>query len=167
MIIALTGHRPSKLGNEYNLQGPVSDALRRTLYDLLTQYEPEKCISGMALGADMIFAQVTLSLAIPLIAAIPCVGQESVWPDSSKKMYNEILDNPLTEKHIVCEGGYEMWKLQKRNEFMVNECNLLFAIWDGSAGGTSNCMKYAEKVGRNYHIINPKELLYAEKKKEN
>jgi len=35
MIIALTGHRPNKLNNEYNLRGPVSDYLRVSINKIL------------------------------------------------------------------------------------------------------------------------------------
>jgi uncharacterized phage-like protein YoqJ len=33
--------------------------------------------------------------------------------------------------------------LQKRNEWMVDHCDLLIAVWDGSEGGTANCVRYA------------------------
>jgi uncharacterized phage-like protein YoqJ len=47
---------------------------------------------------------------------------------------------------IVCEGGYHPDKLQKRNIWMVDRSTAVLALWDGSKGGTANCVKYAEKV---------------------
>ena len=33
-----------------------------------------------------------------------------------------------------------------RNEYMVDLADKIIAVWDGSNGGTANCVKYAEKV---------------------
>ncbi len=41
---------------------------------------------------------------------------------------------------------------------MVNNCDMLIAVWDGSDGGTANCVKYAQSKGVDIRIINPKEL---------
>lgn len=62
------------------------------------------------------------------------------------------------EKLIACEGGYASWKMQKRNEWMVDRCDILVSVWDGTEGGTYNCVNYA--IGKNKQIIriNPKEL---------
>lgn len=44
---------------------------------------------------------------------------------------------------------------------MVDHCNHLIAIWDGTPGGTFNCLKYAvAKLTQPYiTIINPKNLI--------
>ena len=49
--------------------------------------------------------------------------------------------------------------MQKRNEYMVNSCSELIAIFDNSPGGTANCIKYATEKGVKIVQINPKELL--------
>lgn len=49
---------------------------------------------------------------------------------------------------IVSSGGYGVEKMQVRNEWMVDHCDLLVALWDGSSGGTGNCVRYARRVGR-------------------
>ena len=54
-------------------------------------------------------------------------------------------------------GGYAAWKMQKRNQFMVDHSNLLIAVWDGSSGGTSNCVAYAKKIGLQIVLFNPKD----------
>ena len=82
MILAATGHRPDKLG------GYSHDILVRLTEFAQHQIRvlgPEKVISGMALGWDQAVALATISLEIPLIAAIPFEGQESVWPEKSQK----------------------------------------------------------------------------------
>jgi uncharacterized phage-like protein YoqJ len=116
-------------------------------------------ISGMALGVDMIFAELSLELNLPLIAAIPFVGQERVWKQHQKDRYYKILENPLVTKHIVCEGGYAPWKMLKRNEWMVDQLSsrgdCLAAVWDGSDGGTGHCAGYATEKNVEIERIDP------------
>jgi len=156
MIITLTGHRPQKLGDEYNGVGPYSDWMRFVLRGLLEQHEPSKVISGMALGADMIWAEVALNLNIPVIAAVPFRGQETIWPKKSKDRYFGILKQ-CEQTIMVSQGIYAAFKMQKRNEWMVKNCSFVVAIWDGSEGGTANCVKYAESKNKEVIIFNPKD----------
>jgi uncharacterized phage-like protein YoqJ len=37
--------------------------------------------------------------------------------------------------------------MQRRNEWMVDRADKLVALWDGSWGGTFNCIEYARKKG--------------------
>lgn len=159
MHFALTGHRPNKLNNEYSLDGVVSIQLFEQLQAIIDKHSPTHLISGMALGADMIWAILAIKNNLNLIAAIPFIGQESKWPQTSVDLYNEILAYPKCVKKIVCEGGYAVWKMQKRNEWMVDNCNMLVAVWDGTDGGTANCVRYAKnKIGdeKIIRIIPPK-----------
>jgi hypothetical protein len=45
----------------------------------------------------------------------------------------------------VYDGGYSPDKLQGRNEWIVDNVNLMLALWDGSKGGTYNCIQYCNK----------------------
>lgn len=152
--VAFTGHRPSKLKCGYNTSGKEYDIIKQNIKRELNILKPEYCISGMALGIDSIAAEACIELDIPFIAAIPFEGQEKVWPKASQDRYHELLSK-AESKHVVCEGGYVAWKLQKRNEWMVDKCNLLLAYWDGSNGGTANCVRYAESKNKLITIIDP------------
>ena len=153
MILAVTGHRPDKLGG-YDFYNPVRVWIREQLRHKLIAHKPSYIISGMALGVDQDWAHVGLEQGIPFLAAIPFVGQESAWPAESKRYYKELLAcaNWL---QVVSDGGYAAWKMQRRNEWMVDHCDLLIAVWDGSSGGTGNCVRYAKKVNRPYERIDP------------
>ena len=144
MIIAGTGHRPNKLGG-------YSKQASRRIYDVAKHYldtmEPDGVISGLALGWDMELAEAALDLCIPLTCAIPFAGQESRWPKESQDRWNKIVKH-ATYTHIVSEGGYAPWKMQTRNIWMVDNCDLVLALWDGSDGGTGNCIKYANKIDK-------------------
>lgn len=155
MKIAATGHRPDKLLREYDMRGPLSNWISEQFERVMEEHKPEVCISGMALGVDMIFAATALHRKIPVLAAIPFEGQETKWPDASQRTYWSILNHPLVERKYVCEPGYSSFKMQVRNQFMVDTCNMLIAVWDGTPGGTANCVKYASTTNRNTIFINP------------
>lgn len=144
MIIAGTGHRPDKLGG-YGHKPLVH--LVNLAEDWLEENKPEKVISGMALGWDYALACAAFNLDIPIIAAVPFKGQESRWPDESQRNYRALLKE-CEQVVYVCEDGYAVWKMQKRNEWMVDNCDVVLAMWNGSPGGTANCVRYAEKAGK-------------------
>ncbi len=53
----------------------------------------------------------------------------------------EVYHKAKSGKHqaaILCE---------LRNQYMVDSADVVIACWNGSPGGTKNCIKYAEKVG--------------------
>lgn len=151
MIVAATGHRPDKLGG-YGQD--VHLRLVRGAKNWLAGRLPEPPIvpvslgiSGMALGWDQAFAMGCVESGIPFIAAIPFEGQERKWPAESQKRYAYLLK--LAQRvEIVSPGGYDPAKMQVRNAWMVDNCDAVLALWDGTAGGTANCVRYAQAVER-------------------
>lgn len=149
MITSGTGHRPPKLGGySANIFNDLVDLARSGLAAL---GQHECVISGMALGWDQALAVAALDLDLKLIAAIPCERQERLWPLSSQRKYHSIL-NRAHWVTLVCKGQYRPWKMQKRNEWMVDQSDRVLALWDGSDGGTGNCIRYAQK--KNKLILN-------------
>jgi uncharacterized phage-like protein YoqJ len=157
MIVAFTGHRSDKIGG-WTLPNPTYIRICQRLEQVLQELKPDKAITGMALGVDQYAANVCVKLGIPFIAAVPFVGQEKVWPEKSKKIYYSLLKKAETVV-VVSEGEYSAAKMQIRNEWMVNNCDVLIAVWDGSDGGTGNCYKYADSISKRIIRINPKDLL--------
>lgn len=157
MKIAITGHRPHRLGNDYELTSQLILNIKKEIIKIIDIYHTDKLISGVALGIDTLFALIAIEKEIPFIAAIPFEGQERKWPKSSQDKYNSIINHPLCDKHIVSEGGYAAWKMQKRNEWMVDNADLLICVWNGEAGGTSNCVKYAKSKNKEMIRINPRD----------
>lgn len=144
MIIAGTGHRPNKLGG-------YSDAAFQKLVTVcrigLNEAQPDKVITGMALGYDQALATAAHNLGIPFAAYVPVEGQDSVWLYTSKLLYRSLLKKACEVK-IICKGPYSAAAMQKRNEAMVDDADEVLACWDGTAGGTGNCIAYAEKKGK-------------------
>lgn len=158
MILAGTGHRPSKLNSEYDLQGPLSQWLRSQIRNIFNNFPIHKIISGMALGFDQILLEEALRQGIKVIAAIPCAGQEKLWPLEAQKRYHILLADPLVEPILVTKTGYTPKVMQVRNIWMVDNCDVLLAAWDGSSGGTANCVHYAETKNKKIIRLNPKDF---------
>jgi uncharacterized phage-like protein YoqJ len=111
--------------------------------DLLTKRRPLYGINGLALGWDQDFFVVCLALKIPVIAAVPFIGQELMWPPVAQGKYKKLLRQAY-EVIIVSEGGYSQSKMQIRNQWMCDHANEIAVCWDNTPGGTSNCAHYAE-----------------------
>lgn len=141
--ISATGHRPDRLGGYSN---QVLNRLTDLAIAYLSRSQPTKVISGMALGWDTAIALASLKLEIPLIAAVPFKGQDRKWSSDDVMRYHQILKES-SEIVIVSEGGYSPAKMQIRNVWMVDRCDHLVALWNGSNGGTGNCVKYAQSKG--------------------
>lgn len=147
MDICITGHRPDKLYG-YDLNDYRWQLLKNRIAKYLIDYKCKTFRCGMALGVDTIAAMACIDLIesghkIEIIACIPFAGQESRWPYQSRKMYYELLEK-CSDKVIVCDGGYQPYKMQQRNIYMVDRSDLVLAVWDGSSGGTGNCVAYAQ-----------------------
>lgn len=140
LIIAATGHRPDKLGG-YGRDNQLK--LVKLAYDYLEQMRPDGAITGLALGWDMAFAEAARLLCIPLHGAVPFEGQESRWPAASQAEWRRLV-NACSSVTVVSPGAYHVEKMQIRNEWMVDRCDRLCALWNGTAGGTGNCMRYAQ-----------------------
>ena len=154
MIVAFTGHRPDKLGG-YVLPNPTYTYVCQQIEKTLLEIKPDKVISGMALGIDQWAANIAYRLGIPFLAAIPFDGQEKAWPQHSQKVFQRLLKK-ASEVVIVSPGGYSPAKMQVRNEWMVDNCNKLIAVWDGTQGGTGNCVNYAKSKNSDIIYINPR-----------
>ena len=154
MIVAFSGHRPQKLGG-FKLPNPTYNHICQQIEQKLIELKPDKVISGMALGVDMWSANIARKLKIPFIAAIPFEGQEKAWPKQSQDTYHKLLKF-AAEKVYVCEPGYAASKMQIRNEFMVDACDILIAVFDHTPGGTANCVKYAQSINKQIIFIDPR-----------
>jgi uncharacterized phage-like protein YoqJ len=160
MILAVTGHRPDTLGWGYDLSHPNYKKLFDNIFEFLVENKPIYCITGMALGSDMIFANAVIRYKekhpVTLEAAIPCLDQEKLWSEKDKKLYKSILNKCDHITH-VSKNPFSPELMQGRNEYMVDKCDLLLAIYRKELwiGGTYNCIKYALKVEKPIVIIDP------------
>jgi len=162
LIICATGHRPDKLYG-YDLSDIRYLFLKEKIKEILILNNCTEGISGMALGLDMIFALAVIDLKdagynIKLHCAIPCINHTGKWTDDKiKKMYQYILSRADTI-HINSRK-YNSFCMQERNIYMVDNSNIILAVYDGfSSGGTKNCIDYAISKNKKIISITPTEI---------
>lgn len=144
--LAATGHRPGKLGG-YGVATEVELVMLALDYLRPMKNEIESVISGMALGFDLAWAEAAVNLNIPLIAAVPFPGQCDRWKDDgSRERYDSLLKRAHRVVHT--SGGWRWDVYRIRNRWMVDNSDGVVALWDGSRGGTSNCVRYATAKGK-------------------
>lgn len=154
MIYAGTGHRLEVLGGQ-GKEEETHEKVTRFAKKVIPSYNPTKMISGMAIGWDTAFALAALEHNIPLIAAVPFVGQESIWPQKAKDRYHDILKH-CAEVVIVCEGGFASHKYHDRDKWMVANGDAMIALWNGHPkGGTAATVRYAKQAKKEIFNVWP------------
>lgn len=159
MTIFVTGHRPNKLWG-YDILTGKYEYLMNIFKQMLIAYKVDKVVDGMALGTDMVMALTVISLKregydIKLHCAIPCNNHKnSKWSERDKIIYDYILKHADIVK-LVTDEKYSPYLMMVRNKYMVDISDRGIAVWDGSKGGTANCVRYAQKIGKPLDIINP------------
>ena len=162
LTCCFTGHRPEKLGferggaAETELKNRISGAVLR----LIQERGVRHFISGMALGVDTYAAQSVLELRevfpeITLECAVPCRGQEKRWKKEDRDVYADILSR--ADRVTVLQDSYTPFCMQLRDAYMVENADLVLAVWNGSKGGTAYTVNCARKRGRTILILPPTE----------
>ena len=113
---------------------------------------------GMALGFDTECFKILEKFRsrlkhLKLIACVPCPEQAEKFNINQKREYVRMLDS--ADDTVVISDCYTKWCMHKRNEYMVDLADKIIAVWDGSNGGTANCVRYAEKKGKDIIRIVP------------
>jgi len=116
-------------------------------------------ISGMALGFDMICAEMVLDLkkkykSIKLVGAVPCKTQDKFWKEKNKQRYRSVLSQ-LDDVRCIYDDYIGSECMLERNRFMINNSSLVIALFDGKNGGTKKTIDYAKKQNKNIIIIEP------------
>ncbi len=144
MVICGTGHRPAKLGG-YSLA--ASDRVQQACIAGLITLSPSLVITGGALGFDQCLAYACVDASIPFDVYVPCRGQSSVWPAASVAAYDRLLG--LARRVVlVTDAPYTPAAMDARNRAMVDASSHVLTIWDGTPGGTANCIRYATSLSR-------------------
>jgi uncharacterized phage-like protein YoqJ len=109
----------------------------------VTAFKPDLIVTGMALGWDQAVAQACINTGVPFVAAIPFEGQELRWQGPAIERYHRLREAAAREHTVSLHPGAKA--LQDRNKWMVREADQVVALWNGSLGGTRNCVVYAEE----------------------
>ena len=155
--LALTGHRPGGLPKNIDYA-----QVKQELIDYCHDNDIDTVVSGMALGFDQVGALAVIESlqkeGIKLVAAVPFEGQEKKWNNQQRKTFERILKKADYVTY-VSDGGYSVAKLQTRNEWMIDNADEVFALWNGNnKGGTANAVAYTKKIDKPLFVLNPKTM---------
>lgn len=172
--IALTGHRPNRLGG-WGIHTPAYQHLQRDLEAFieieLATHDTIVGHSGMALGADSVWAKALLAMRakypgrVYLHAQIPTRTQARRWRESDAVTFWHETINTADRVTVygtldaVESGGPQVNTIvslmHMRNRGMVDCADLLLAIHDGGASGTGKTVDYARKTDTEVRVVHP------------
>ncbi len=103
-------------------------------------------ITGGAVGLDSHAARYALDHGIPLwlILPFPPAVMGKKWSQKDRDFLARCVKE--CAKLSVLSPVYNVSIYQRRNERMVDLSDALAAFFDGSPGGTANCVRYAQAV---------------------
>lgn len=147
-----TGPRPFKLGFTDD-SSPACIELKKKInneIEKLFQRGFTHFISGMAEGVDIYCAEAVIELKkkykdVILTAVFPYNHKGKDRCEKEKERLIETLRN--TDKVITLQENYSPGCFYKRNRYMVDNSDLLFAVYS-SHGGTAYTIKYAAETNK-------------------
>ena len=120
-------------------------------------------ISGMAIGVDLYAARIVLKIQaekpnsnITLEAAIPFPSQPAKWTNAQKSEYFSVLEQADTKTIIGQAPTTE--NFNKRNDYMIDNSEMLIAVKPNKPSGTQRTLAYAQKENLEIVIIDPMEF---------
>lgn len=140
MIIGVTGHRdagqkPGELEQFARLF--VARAIRAGVSEIIT---------GMALGWDLAVAEAADWAGVPFLAAIPFDAQALRWSLEDKERYYAACN--LASRTIFVSRIPGTAAYVKRDRWIVDHCEELWALDSGRRSGSHTTVLYAEEIGR-------------------
>ena len=156
--ISFTGYRPEKCPY-FSEDDPMCVDLKERLKNTIEKYilgGAEEFYTGMARGVDTWSAEAVLELKqnypdIRLNAVIPFNGQESSWDIEDKLRYRKILG--LCDSSVTTCPVYMKGCMMIRNRYLVDNCDVLIAVYDGKPGGTRYTVEYARQCEKKIEIL--------------
>ncbi len=146
MIAAITGHRPR--------QGLLENAVKNSLRNAFTACAVERIIEGQCHGVDLWSVSVARSLEIPYTAVRPWAGHRA--PKGYENDYAFSLS--FAKEVVIIDDSIKYpgpWIYHRRNEWMVDNSDIVVAVWDGEPlGGAAATVKYAMENEKKVYRIN-------------
>lgn len=173
IVLSLTGHRPNKLDG-YKLFG--SNHMLRPYYqrlynrlvlaitNTLSKYDTVECHSGMALGADTIWALAIVAMKeqypnrVTFVAEIPDYNQPSRWFEGDRVRWQELINQADSINTYASQNPNRSYAyiLNQRNIGMIQACDILIAVYNGDAtGGTANGVRDGKRFGKRIVTLDP------------
>jgi hypothetical protein len=150
VVIGITGHQKRR-----GIDWPwVASTLRAEIQALGAI---DRALSSLAAGADQVFATVALDLGIPVTAVLPMGRYERFLRGRDLARYQALV--PRCDVKVMEGTGRPNDAFMAAGRYIVDQCDVLFAVWDGepagAMGGTGDAVAYARQAGRRIIHIDP------------
>ncbi|GAB7053231.1 DNA-processing protein DprA [Catenuloplanes indicus] len=151
--VALTGHRDLGDATDW-VAGQLADGARR-----LADQGTTVGASGMALGADTLWARAVLAAGMQLHAVIPFEAQADRWTPEQQAQWlrlrglaaRETVCGPNPRDHVRATAA-----LHYRNQVLIAAAEGLVVVWDGRRrGGTWSALLFAATLHHEVVWIDP------------
>lgn len=145
---SFTGHR--------EIKDPVDTELLADLVQSLIDGGTDTFLTGMAMGFDLIAAEVVIFLKkknphIKLIGCVPCPDQERSYPKAEKEKYKRVLES--CDEVKLLSPHYHGGCMFVRDRYMVDNSAYVIAYARTNSGGTYYTLKYAQEKQRKIFVI--------------
>jgi len=150
--VCFTGHRV------------ITMPLQKMQEELFIQIQSAICmgythfICGGAIGFDILAAERVIytrdkyNPEITLEIAVPCKDQDLKWSQEQKTRYKSILEK-ANQVTMVSNQGYTPQCMRLRNEYMIDNSDIVIAYFNDKPSGTKNTIRYAQQKGKEIRFI--------------
>lgn len=139
--VGVTGHRPQSLAPRE--RDWMEQALPDLMQSLRDNHGMEVAISGLALGADTVWAQAALNQGLRLWGYLPSPDQATRWRSADQALHAELATHA---SRVLIQGQtYDARWLRARNEMIVRDSSVVVAVHkEGkTSGGTAAVIRKA------------------------
>ncbi len=144
IVIGVTGHRDPRARDLSRLKARAEEAFR----GLMTRYphSPFILLDSLAAGADMLCAEIALSLGMSLICPLPMPEDEyrEDFSASEAATYHALRAR-AADVFVVPDPGpvpglsARDARYRAAGEYVASHCHVLLALWDGSPAKRDGC----------------------------
>lgn len=154
--VMVTGHRPQHLDPACHAW--VRAELARLAVKVRDEHATTTGISGMALGADLWWADAVVKAGLKLWAHVPFPQQPAKWRPGDRAEWERLCR--VAHRLKTYGGYYDVRTLHARNEGMVDataaDQGMVIAVWVyGKHGGTCEAIRYALSKGMRPTWVDP------------
>ncbi len=148
-MVSFTGHRHCQLSD---VKASLDESAQKYGNDVVW-------ICGGAIGLDSHAAQYAMENKIRLWLVLPFTPEamSKYWNPAQRKVLEDTIK--YAEKVDILSSVYNVRFYQIRNEKMVDSSEVLCAFFNGSPGGTANCIRYARHKRHPVEVYNPKQVV--------
>lgn len=149
----VTGHRPQHLRPD--ARDWVRAELERLALKLRDECGTTTGVSGMALGADLWWADTVVRAGLRLEAHVPFPQQADKWGEGDRAEWSRLCRVAWRLK--TYGGYYDVKMLHVRNDGMIQASDAAIAVWDpaNTTGGTASTVRKLTALRRPIVHLNP------------